>query len=203
MACDGKESDGERLKKDRTNGLNPLLVTAARCWRRGSRAAEEGSSGILLCPDLRGPKDVVSDGDLIEGKRKIWKENTIPSLGGLGLNAAGATPNLHTFKVHHVLSDFSHHAISDNLPAKKHMLPSADLLGARLYYLLPLTVPPPPKKPANENQSKKRVRFSEDVKSGSDGPAEVAAPAGTVRIKLVISKQELRAMLSQEEVLVD
>ncbi|CAA0842950.1 Unknown protein [Striga hermonthica] len=104
-------------------------------------------------------------------------------------------------KVQHVLSNFSHHAITDELPVKKHMLPSADLAGARLYYLLPLTVPPP-RKPANENRSKKRVRFSDDVKGGSDGSAEVA-PAGTVRIKLVISKQELQAMLSREGALVD
>ncbi|GER33730.1 D-alanine--D-alanine ligase A [Striga asiatica] len=105
-------------------------------------------------------------------------------------------------KVHQVLSEFTHHSLSDRVPVSKHMHPNADLAGARLYYLLPLPVPPPQKKPAEEskNRSKKRVRFTEDVKGGgsSDGPQGETA-GGAVRIKIVISKQELQAMLQVQK----
>ncbi|CAA0829664.1 Unknown protein [Striga hermonthica] len=104
-------------------------------------------------------------------------------------------------KVHQVLSEFAHHSLSDRVPVAKHMHPNADLAGARLYYLLPLPVPAPQKKPAAENKSKskKRVRFTDDVKGGgsSDGPPATAG--ATVRIKLVISKQELQAMLQVQK----
>ncbi|KAL3623403.1 hypothetical protein CASFOL_032219 [Castilleja foliolosa] len=89
-------------------------------------------------------------------------------------------------KVHQVLSEFSHHAISDKLPVTKHMNPNADMHQGHLYYLLPLLVPS--QQPVKK--TKKKVRFSDDVKGG-DG----VATSGVVRIKLVISKQELQAMM--------
>lgn len=93
--------------------------------------------------------------------------------------------------VQEVLSEFSHHAISDNLPVVRHLHPNTPLLRGRLYYLLPLPVAPqPPKK-------KKKVRFSEDVVE------EERRTSGVVRIKLVITKQELQAMLEKEGVSVE
>ncbi|KAI3447463.1 hypothetical protein Pfo_004128 [Paulownia fortunei] len=88
-------------------------------------------------------------------------------------------------KVHQVLSEFSHHAISDKLPVVKHLHPNAEMLQGHLYYLLPLPVPPPPIK-----KKKKAVHFSDDVLE------DAGQATGVVRIKLVISKQELQAMLS-------
>lgn len=94
--------------------------------------------------------------------------------------------------VQEVLSEFSHHAISDKLPVVKHLHPNTPLLRGRLYYLLPLlpVAPQPPKK-------KKKVRFSEDVVE------EERRTSGVVRIKLVITKQELQAMLEKEGVSVE
>lgn len=96
-------------------------------------------------------------------------------------------------KVHQVLSEFSQHAISDKLPVVKHMHPNAEMLQDHLYYLLPLPVPPQPIK----KKTKKVVRFSDEI-------LEDATPAtGVVRIKLVISKKELREMLSKGGISVD
>lgn len=93
--------------------------------------------------------------------------------------------------VQEVLSEFSHHAISDKLPVVKHLHRNTHLLRGRLYYLLPLPVAPkPPKK-------KKKVRFSEDIVE------EERRASGVVRIKLVITKQELQAMLEKEGVSVE
>ncbi|KAJ1379824.1 hypothetical protein SESBI_46542 [Sesbania bispinosa] len=84
-------------------------------------------------------------------------------------------------KVHQILNQFSGHAISDSL---KHLHPNSRLLNGHLYYLVPL---PPPK--AN---SKKKVRFAEPE------VVEGAKESGVVRIKLVISKQELQHMVLQK-----
>ncbi|XP_057777924.1 uncharacterized protein LOC130996648 [Salvia miltiorrhiza] len=95
-------------------------------------------------------------------------------------------------RVHQILSEFSHHAISDKLPVVKHLHPNTELLGGRLYYLLPLPAAPQPAK------KKKRVRFSEDVVE-----EERRRATGAVRIKLVITKQELQAMLAKKGVSVE
>ncbi|KAL0374870.1 UNVERIFIED_CONTAM: hypothetical protein Sradi_3402700 [Sesamum radiatum] len=94
-------------------------------------------------------------------------------------------------KVHQVLSEFSHHAISDKLPVVKHLHPNAEMLGGHLYYLLPLPVPVPV--PAAPPKKKKTVRFSDEVVEEARRVPEV------VRIKLVISKQELQAMMGKWE----
>lgn len=96
-------------------------------------------------------------------------------------------------KVHQVLSEFTHHAISDQLPVRKHMHPNAEMIRGHLYYLLPLPVSPPSVK----KQKKKTVRFSDNLED------EIAQPPGVVRIKLVISKQELQTMLREGPVSVD
>lgn len=59
-------------------------------------------------------------------------------------------------QVHQILSEFSHHAISDRLPVVKHLHPTSELLQGKLYYLVPL--PQPAKR-----KTTKKVRFSEDV----------------------------------------
>nr|DAD48538.1 TPA_asm: hypothetical protein HUJ06_018475 [Nelumbo nucifera] len=81
-------------------------------------------------------------------------------------------------RVHQVLADFAGHAISDTLPVLRHLPPDTEMLSGRLYYLLP---PPLP----------------------STNVAEPRREAGVVRIKLVITKQELREMLAKGGVSVD
>ncbi|CAA2970506.1 uncharacterized protein LOC111404060 [Olea europaea var. sylvestris] len=93
-------------------------------------------------------------------------------------------------EVHHVLSEFSHHAISDKLPVVQYMNPNAKMKGGQLYYLLPLPVASP------RIKKKKTVRFADSVK-------EAGEATGVVRIKLVISKQDLQAMLRKGGVSVD
>ncbi|XP_073317320.1 uncharacterized protein At1g66480-like [Primulina huaijiensis] len=98
-------------------------------------------------------------------------------------------------KVHQVLSEFTHHAISDRLPVLKHMHPYAEMIRGHLYYLLPLPVSPPPV--TKKQKEKKTVRFSDNLVD------EIGQPTGVVRIKLVISKQELQKMLREGAVSVD
>ncbi|KAL7247817.1 hypothetical protein ACSBR2_002682 [Camellia fascicularis] len=85
-------------------------------------------------------------------------------------------------KAHQVLSDFAGHAISGTLPVLRHLHPDDNMAGGHLYYLLPLPSPPP------AVAEKKRVRFA-------NPEVEVGQESGVVRIKLVISKQELEVML--------
>uniref|UniRef100_A0A5B6ZAP8 Uncharacterized protein n=1 Tax=Davidia involucrata TaxID=16924 RepID=A0A5B6ZAP8_DAVIN len=92
-------------------------------------------------------------------------------------------------KVHQVLSEFSGHEISDTLPVVRHLRPETELFGGHLYYLLPLPVPPP-------EFDKKMLRFSNPVVEAEQG-------SGVVRIKLVISKQELEVMLRKGGVSID
>ncbi|XP_011004113.1 PREDICTED: uncharacterized protein LOC105110698 [Populus euphratica] len=95
-------------------------------------------------------------------------------------------------KVQQVLADFCDHAIADSLQAFQHLLPDTNLRGGHLYYLVPLQLPSPAKK--------KKVRFSipedQEVK-------DVQEKTSVVRIKLVISKQELEEMLRKGGVSVD
>ncbi|KAL2323082.1 hypothetical protein Fmac_027461 [Flemingia macrophylla] len=75
-------------------------------------------------------------------------------------------------KVHHLLNQFPGHAISESL---HHLPPDTTLLQGQLYYLVPL---PPPKV-----SKVKRVMF------------EQVQERDVVRVKLVLSKQELKDML--------
>ncbi|XP_021289859.1 uncharacterized protein LOC110420810 [Herrania umbratica] len=92
-------------------------------------------------------------------------------------------------KVQQVLSDFSGHALSDSFSGFQHLRPDAKLLRGQLYYLVP--VPSPPQK-----GEKKKVRFSNPEVNDEQG----SAGAGVVRIKLIISKQELHELLQKEKV---
>lgn len=73
-----------------------------------------------------------------------------------------------------VLSEFDNNAISDSLPAVK------------LYHVLPLPAPEP---------ATKKVKFADQEAEGEG--TEV------VRIKIIISKQELEALLSKDQISVD
>lgn len=80
-------------------------------------------------------------------------------------------------QVHQVLTDFSGHAISDSLPVLRHLHPNTKLLSGHMYYLVLLTPKP-----------EKKVRFA-------DPEVQDSQERSVVRIKLVISKQELQDML--------
>ncbi|EEF33668.1 conserved hypothetical protein [Ricinus communis] len=91
-------------------------------------------------------------------------------------------------RVQQVLSEFSGHAISDSLQDFQHLLPDTKLHGGSLYYLVALPLPSP--------EVKKKVRFSIPEE-------ENKKETGAVRIKLVISKQELQEILRKGGVSVD
>ncbi|XP_008787753.2 uncharacterized protein At1g66480-like [Phoenix dactylifera] len=78
-------------------------------------------------------------------------------------------------KAYRVLSEFPGHAISDALPVIHHLDPTTDMRSGRLYYLLP------PKTPTKET----------------------GLGNGVVRIKMVISKQELKDLLRKGGVTFD
>lgn len=92
-------------------------------------------------------------------------------------------------KVHQVLSEFSGYGISDTLPATQHLRKDMEMVGGHLYYLIP--APPP-----SPETQKKVVRFSDPKFEADQG-------TGVVRIKLVITKQELKEMLQKGGVTVD
>ncbi|KAF8396404.1 hypothetical protein HHK36_018023 [Tetracentron sinense] len=93
-------------------------------------------------------------------------------------------------QVHQVLSEFSGHAISDTLSVVRRLRPDTKMRTGRTYYLLP-----PPLLPSTE-VAKRMSILSNTIKEAADG-------TGVVRIKIVITKQELKEMLRKGGVLVD
>lgn len=93
-------------------------------------------------------------------------------------------------KVHHVLSEFPGHAISDNLPVVRHLKPDAKLVSNHVYYLVALPLPSP------KAGKKKKVRFACPEGEGVE-------ESGVMRIKLVITKKDLQEMLAKGVVSVD
>ncbi|XP_020213766.1 uncharacterized protein LOC109797992 [Cajanus cajan] len=83
-------------------------------------------------------------------------------------------------KVEEVLIQFSGHAVSESLTVLRYLEPNTKLLKGKLYYLVPL---PPPSPKTN-----KKVRFA-------DPEVQDMKKSNVVRIKVVISKQELQDML--------
>ncbi|KAF3441652.1 hypothetical protein FNV43_RR15567 [Rhamnella rubrinervis] len=100
-------------------------------------------------------------------------------------------------KVYQVLTDFSGHAISETASLMKHLRPETKLVGGHLYYLVSLPLP------SKGAAKKKKVRFSDpEVKEEEEEAADdyqqesnKTTTSSVVRIKLVISKQELQKML--------
>ena len=87
-------------------------------------------------------------------------------------------------KVQQVLSDFSGHALSDSFSGFQYLQPDAKLLPGQLYYLIPVPSP-------SQKNKKKKVRFSNPEVNDEQGNA------GVVRIKLIISKQELQELFQK------
>ncbi|CAN0847044.1 Uncharacterized protein At1g66480 [Linum grandiflorum] len=82
---------------------------------------------------------------------------------------------------HEVLSDFPA-AASDSSSVQQHILiPDAKLLGGKLYFLVPI--------PCSTPVKKQSIKMEEESEEKSGG--------GVVRIKLVISKQELEELLKR------
>ncbi|XP_027363248.1 uncharacterized protein LOC113870904 [Abrus precatorius] len=104
------------------------------------------------------------------GNCLVLQENMVRIVKSDGKVLEYKTP----IKVHHVLKQFSGHAICDSLPLQHHLHPNTRLLNGQLYYLVPLPRPSP-------KASKKKVSFAEPEVQG-----------GVIRVKLVISKQELK-----------
>ncbi|KAH7512165.1 hypothetical protein FEM48_Zijuj12G0061600 [Ziziphus jujuba var. spinosa] len=103
-------------------------------------------------------------------------------------------------KVYQVLTEFSGHAISETASVMKHLKPETKLLGGHLYYLVRLPLP------ANGASKKKKVRFSDPEMDKADAGQErkkTTSSSSVVRIKLVISKQELQEMLRKGGISVD
>ncbi|MBA0776572.1 hypothetical protein Gotri_011553 [Gossypium trilobum] len=94
-------------------------------------------------------------------------------------------------KVEQVLSDFPAHAISDTFSGFHHFQSDAKLLPGHLYYLLPL-----PSTAINKSKEKK-VRFL-NPEVNDDGKGS----PGVVRIKLIITKQELQELIQKQGVTV-
>ncbi|XP_060211381.1 uncharacterized protein LOC132638559 [Lycium barbarum] len=95
-------------------------------------------------------------------------------------------------KVHQVLSQFSGHVISNSLQViDQNLQPDDDMLGGKIYYLLPMLPVLPPPKPA----TKKKVKFADDQLVEEKAKQKTDA----VRIKLVITKKELQAWLMSTE----
>ncbi|CAH1418317.1 unnamed protein product [Lactuca virosa] len=74
-------------------------------------------------------------------------------------------------KVHQVLTQHADHAISDVFPVVRHLGHQDEMVAGHIYYLLPLP----------------HVALPESIKN----------PRTTVRIKLVVTKQELEMMLKK------
>ncbi|CAN0847050.1 Uncharacterized protein At1g66480 [Linum grandiflorum] len=107
---------------------------------------------------------------------------------------------------HEVLSDFPGQysalsaAASDSSSVQQHILiPDAKLLGGKLYFLVPIPCSTP--QLAVKKKTKKKVRFCvPEVKKQSikmEEESEEKSGGGVVRIKLVISKQELEELLKR------
>lgn len=107
-------------------------------------------------------------------------------------------------KVYEVLSEFTGHAMSEatTQASGQHLRPETKLRGGQLDYLVPL----PLRSPQGGVKKKKKVRFSDPEKGSEQQEQEEEKEKETnkvVRIKLVISKQELQELLSKGGVLVD
>ncbi|EOA14078.1 hypothetical protein CARUB_v10027215mg [Capsella rubella] len=106
-------------------------------------------------------------------------------------------------KVHHILTQFSpHYSLFDSLSNNCHLHPQAKLLCGRLYYLLPMDTSSTIKtikkvrfaNPEVEKQEEQEQEQEQDSFIGScDNTMEKTN--GFVRVKMVVSKQELEKLL--------
>ncbi|XP_010486602.1 PREDICTED: uncharacterized protein LOC104764713 [Camelina sativa] len=104
-------------------------------------------------------------------------------------------------KVHHILTQFSpHYSLFDSLSNNCHLHPQAKLLCGRLYYRLPKETTTTKK----NMKTMKKVRFAipevdkeeeEDDRLTNCGDNTKEKTNGVVRVKMVVSKQELEKLL--------
>ncbi|WVZ05302.1 hypothetical protein V8G54_018648 [Vigna mungo] len=87
-------------------------------------------------------------------------------------------------RVEDVLLQFSGHAVSESLTVMRYLDPQTKLARGQLYHLVAL----PPPSPSPSPKTNKKVRFA-------DPEVQDVQKSNVVRIKLVISKQELQNML--------
>ncbi|KAL4339062.1 uncharacterized protein [Arachis hypogaea] len=111
-------------------------------------------------------------------------------------------------KVHQVLAQFSgYHAISNSLQSIHHLHPNTKLLKGQIFYLVPMSPSLSPS-PKSSSKKKKKVRFAEQevVVEGKGAKENINTNDddnnnnnnGVVRIKIVISKQQLHDMMMQK-----
>ncbi|KAK7378799.1 hypothetical protein VNO80_04247 [Phaseolus coccineus] len=112
------------------------------------------------------------------GNCLVVQENVVKIMKKDGKILEYKTP----IKVEEVLVQFSGHAVSESLTVLRYLEPQTKLVEGQLYYLVPL--PPPPPSP----KTNKKVRFA-------DPEVQDLQKSNVVRIKVVISKQELQNML--------
>jgi len=113
------------------------------------------------------------------GNCLVLQENVVKIVKTDGKILEYKTP----IKVEEVLVQFSGHAVSESLTVLRYLEPQTKLVRGQLYYLVAL---PPPSPKTN-----KKVRFA-------DPEVQDVQKSSVVRIKLVISKQELQNMLQNE-----
>ncbi|KAG7581096.1 hypothetical protein ISN44_As08g008300 [Arabidopsis suecica] len=103
-------------------------------------------------------------------------------------------------KVHHILTQFSpHYSLFDSLSNNCHLHPQAKLLCGRLYYLLPRETT----NIKHVKKTMKKVRFAnpevekkeEDRLTDCCDNTKEKTTNGVVRVKMVVSKQELEKLL--------
>ncbi|XP_074267068.1 uncharacterized protein LOC141590371 [Silene latifolia] len=94
-----------------------------------------------------------------------------------------------SIKVEQVLSEFKGHALSDMLPVRQYLKSDIQLMAGRFYHLVPAPPTPSPK-------IGKKVHFSEP-ESTQVGETQNSS----LRIKVVISRQELKEILEKGVVL--
>lgn len=121
-------------------------------------------------------------------------------------------------KVYQVLSEFSGHVITETADhhqvVVQHLKPETKLLGGHFYYLFPLPLKQPQGTSHVIKKNKKKVRFSNPEVEDSIGQnsticdnistsTDNISSSTVMRIKLVISKKELKEMLKRGGVSVD
>ncbi|KAL2345233.1 hypothetical protein Fmac_006518 [Flemingia macrophylla] len=110
------------------------------------------------------------------GNCLVVQENVVKIMKADGKVLEYKTP----IRVEEVLIQFSGHAVSESLTVLQYLEPNTKLLRGQLYYLVPLPQPSP--------KTNKKVRFA-------DPEVQDVKKSNVVRIKVVISKQELQDML--------
>ncbi|GAB2227120.1 hypothetical protein Droror1_Dr00008929 [Drosera rotundifolia] len=95
-------------------------------------------------------------------------------------------------KVNQVLSEYTGQAVCSMLPALLYLQPDTELIAGFFYYLVPAQTPSP-------KTEKKKVKFS----SMEQMEQEVGRESAGLKIKIVMSKQQLKEMIANRVFTVD